>query len=293
MAEPESARVAHRVLVAIPHFFRAGVDDAHGSTAGLARPRILALAQCLRALRTLFDSPQESWLRGDDRLIARPCNQARRLALDIVVCTTGDAHLLDRLPLPAGCFRHHPTDCDPRLLGFECHAVLRDGLGRYDTFAYLEDDLVLHDPSFFEKLAWLGTALGADEVLQPLRYEAVLDAAELKKVYIDVEMPVPAGSALAETREVGWFGGRVRLRRAGNPHAGCFFLDERRMRRWVSQRHFLDRDTSFVGPLESAATLGLLRTFKVFKPALENANILEVQHAGQVWSRKLPTVRIP
>ena len=44
------------------------------------------------------------------------------------------------------------------------------------------------------------------------------------------------------------------------------------------------RDTSFVGPLESAATLGIMRTFKVYKPARENANFLEVEHYGRRFS---------
>ena len=38
--------------------------------------------------------------------------------------------------------------------------------------------------------------------------------------------------------------------------------------------------TRVVGYVTSAATLGLMRTFTVFKPALENANFLEVQHLG-------------
>ena len=69
-----------------------------------------------------------------------------------VVCTTGDRHLLDRLMLPAGSYSHHPTGCPPALLGFECHAVLRDRLGDYDYYAYLEDDLIARDPWLFVKL---------------------------------------------------------------------------------------------------------------------------------------------
>jgi hypothetical protein len=50
---------------------------------------------------------------------------------------------------------------------------------------------------------------------------------------------------------------------------------------WSRQPHFLDRDTSFIGPLESAATLGIMRTFRIYKPTTSNAGFLEVQHSGQ------------
>ncbi len=35
-----------------------------------------------------------------------------------------------------------------------------------------------------------------------------------------------------------------------------------------------------IGPLESAATLGIMRSLKIYKPAPENANFLEVEHHG-------------
>jgi hypothetical protein len=63
-----------------------------------------------------------------------------------------------------------------------------------------------------------------------------------------------------------------------NPHSGCYFLNARQMELWTKPPYFLDRDTSFIGPLESAATLGIMRTFAVYKPAPQNASFLEVQH---------------
>ena len=62
-----------------------------------------------------------------------------------------------------------------------------------------------------------------------------------------------------------------------------FFLNARQMRHWVEQPYFLDRDWSFIGPLESAASLGIQRAFKVYKPALANADFLEIQHFGHAY----------
>ena len=45
-----------------------------------------------------------------------------------------------------------------------------------------------------------------------------------------------------------------------------------------------------VGPLGSAATLGVMKTFRVYKPANETAGFLEVEHPG---SRFLTRIKPP
>jgi hypothetical protein len=77
------------------------------------------------------------------------------------------------------------------------------------------------------------------------------------------------------------------LRRTRNPHSGCFFLNARQMTHWAGQPYFGARESRFIGPLESAATLGLMRTFKVYRPAPANADFLEVQHAGTGYLERL------
>ena len=73
--------------------------------------------------------------------------------------------------------------------------------------------------------------------------------------------------------------GPAALQPALNPHAGCFFLSRQQLEFWVDH-HWLDYDTSFVSPLESAATLGLAKTFSIFKPCLSTAGWFEIQHHG-------------
>jgi hypothetical protein len=50
------------------------------------------------------------------------------------------------------------------------------------------------------------------------------------------------------------------------------------MAHWAKQPGFLAREPNFVGPLESAATFGVMRHFRVYKPAPDNAGFLEVRH---------------
>lgn len=274
-----------RILVTIPHFYRATTLGYYGSLGQDHRPRLDSLIACLTSLHQTFGGGQ-GLLHGPGRCL-RPTNEAdgdgtAGHSLDIVVCTTGNLHLADHLP--AGLCRHHATDAPPQLLGYECHRLLRDGLGRYDWYVYLEDDLCVTDAFFFDKLSWF-QALAADErcVLQPNRFE-LADQPPVFRLYIDGR---PASGAPPLTQmtvatpcilTAPFLNRSLRFQRTPNPHAGCFFLTDAQMGRWAGMPDFLDLATDYIGPLESAATLGLIRHFAVYKPARETAAFLEVRH---------------
>lgn len=279
-----------RILITIPHYFRPTGGQAadgreHGSLATTPQPRTAALAACLNALHQL--DPARRCVLDHEGKQAKRIEAAAAVELDVVICTTKGCHLLRTLPPIAGRWSHLETSAEPILLGFECQAVLRSRLGEYDYYGYLEDDLILTDPWFFSKLAWFNSNAGDDRLLQPNRMEvgphpviqkvyldgplALRCSAHLQDVTIDPEIVLPA------------LGRDIRFVRTTNPHSGCFFLSAAQMTRWAQQPYFLDRDTGFIGPLESAATLGITRTFKVYKPDLANGDFLEIQHHGHAY----------
>lgn len=283
-----------RILITIPHLFNAAGDGRYGSTQPNPQPRLVALTQCLRSLRMLYTGKDETWYRAGNRLQPGPANQDSRIDLDIVICTCGDLHLLDQLQMPPGTHEHLRFDCDPMYLGFECHDVLQERLVDYDLFGYMEDDLILHDPDFFTKISWFHGLGDEAAVLQPNRYERYISPTQLKKVYIDFEFATEEEMIAKANESISLeaLGRPVELRPTTNPHSGCFFLSRRQMEHWVAQKHFGKRDAGFVGPLESAASLGLARTFRAFKPTARNASFLEIEHYGQMWSRRLAAVRM-
>ncbi len=277
-----------RILITIPHYFEplgraAGDGRTHGSTALDPRPRLDALAATITALRQLY-SPIARTV-DIERQTVLPANQSLTTALDIVVCTTQQRHLLGFLDVPLGSLQHHATAAEPLLLGFECQAVLRDCLGMYDFYGFMEDDLIARDPLMFHKLAWFCSTFEDHALLQPNRFEAG-PLGPLPKVYLDGRMPAAATAEFQDVRVEEKLSGTVlnvpiAFERARNPHSGCYFLNAEQMKHWTSQPHFLDRDTSFIGPLESAASLGIMRTFRVYKPSAGNAAFLEIEHFGQ------------
>jgi hypothetical protein len=287
---------ARRTLIAIPHFYEASPQGRFGSTSEAAEARAASLARCIAGLHQSLGRRQGSLNIPD--MAAYPANTAFRSDLDIVICTTGDKHLLDRLGRLATYVRHERTDAEPMMLGFECHRVLAQSLGHYDVYGYMEDDLVVRDPLFLDKILWFAQTMGQDCLLQPQRYEVGLGG-PLDRFYIDGDLrpDLVARFARAEPDDAVAFevaGQHIGFRRARNPHSGCFFLTDEQMRSFASRPDFLDRDTRFVGPLESAATLGILKAFRIFKSLPETAGFLEIEHPGSRYLSLVGrTVRVP
>lgn len=278
-----------RVLLTIAHYYRASKDGRYGSLRDSRATRLSAIRDSIANWHLLFSGKQRM------SCLARPeeseANGSFYCKLDVVICTLRDHHLLGDLGLPPGSWRCARRNAAPLELGFECQDVLREQLGNYDYYCYQEDDLIPHDPLWFHKLAWFNQCAGDECLLQPNRFEGSTDQG-FRKTYIDGDLPLEKTlpyQDIGDQRQLNMdaFGTRVRFLRPMNPHAGCYFLTESQLDRWTRKPYFLDRASKFYSPLESAATLGIMRTFRIYKPAPECASFFEIEHAGDAWTRKL------
>jgi hypothetical protein len=277
-----------RVLVVIPHYYNPKGGGRYGSTGPETDRRIAALSRALLGLRETL-GPAQAFLyclhehlpgKGNGRLVK--VNSFAASQLDIAVCTSGDAHLVRDLFVPAGFFRHIPVEADPMLLGFACRHVLKTNLGRYDYYCYMEDDLLVNDPLFLRKLAWFNSLFGDEAVLFPHRFETS-EKEPLQKLYIDgpVREDFTAKWQNIEDRRhlrADTLGEEIMFERWPNPHSGCFFLNARQMQKWSGSEDFAAPDCSFAGPLESAATLGIMKNFRIYKPVYDCAGFFEIRH---------------
>lgn len=273
-----------RILLAIVHYWNPQGGGQHQSLRADPQPRLEALQQQLLCLRRL--GLGQSMLHMQDRAVY-PANDAFRHSIDVKVITDGEHHVLDRLSEPyQACFEHVPTQPpNGRLLGFECQRVLADNLSaNYDLYGYLEDDLLIHDPCFFQKIHWFSALMGPQCLLLPQRLEFSPVPHRVDRFYIDGPIAEadlrPLVPQAGPVRLVQWAGTHIAFEPPLNPHAGCFFLSKDQLSCWVEQPWWQDGDTSFISPLESAATLGIAKTFELFKPCLTHAGWLEVQHYG-------------
>jgi len=277
-----------KVLVAIPHFHNPQGSGTYGSTGSKSTRRAEALSMAIAGLHQSI-GPRQAFLyclhdflpgRGNGRLLK--VNTQAAEVLHIVVCTVEDSHLINSLTVPRAMFHHQPVKCDPMMIGFACQQVLKAHLGKYDYYCYLEDDLLIQDSFFLRKLEWFSRTFGNEVLLLPHRYE--ISAHEvLHKLYIDGPVRPDFSARWQDindrrTLNADYLGSEISFERWSNPHSGCFFLNAAQMADWSASPVFGDLDCGFAGPLESAASLGIMKHFRIHKPSAAHAGFFELQH---------------
>ena len=195
--------------------------------------------------------------------------------ISLKIVSDGVNHVLDKInPLFIPNVHHIPVSIDdPKMLGFEAHRILSEHLSYdYDYYCYLEDDLVFSDPLFFEKISHFDSLMGSEFLLLPNRYEQPRYPHPVDILYIDGPIDDTQLSFMRQdtnhTVLIPWYPKPVPICKPSNPHSGCF-LTKSQLTSWSNSKYWLDFDTSFISPLESAATLGVARTFKCYKPCSE------------------------
>lgn len=284
-----------KLLFAIPHFYKKNDDsfnNRYGSSESPPERRVRALCETVLTLHQTFGK-QHCEINIADKT-AIPVGGIAQHDIDIVICTTGEHHVLDHLPISKGLYHHHPTDAEPLKLGFECHDVLKNHLNQYDYYCYLEDDLLITDNLFFEKLNQFNAQTETIDLLQAHRYE-VQHKGPYFKAYVDGDLKPEVTERYQDISEnpnlnLKLLGMDINFRRPLNPHSASFFLSNDQLNYWMSQDYYLDRDTSFVGPLESAASLGIMKTFRIYKPDRSNPDFLEIKHADNRFIHQIGTV---
>lgn len=273
-----------RILVAVVHYWDPDGSGQHGSLRPNPRPRIEALQQQLLALQRMGTRQAQLNIQN---MTAEPANSQLRHEIDIKLITDGEHHVLDRLDLPfRGLFQMVVAEpASNKHLGFEAQRFLASRLDQeYDLYAYFEDDLIVNDPWFFRKIDWFRTQAGDDCVVFPHRIELPSEPNAVDRFFIDGPMPEADLRQILPEPEAAigaqWPGGMLYLESPRNPHSGCFVLSRSQLYHWTQQPHWQDGDCSWVSPLESAATLGIAKTFRLFKPVMAQASWLEIQHWG-------------
>ena len=276
-----------RILIVIPHYFKGKADPTvnRSTQIGARAERLHALVASISSLHQALGNSTYGLDHG--LRTAWPLTPEGPHALDIVVITSGKDHLVHELAPLHRMFRHHATDVDPLMLGFEGHKLLRDARGKYDYYGYVEDDIVIVDPLLLRKRRLFDRTFGPEALLQPNRYEAS-PTGPVTKLYVDYrlapEMTTSYQDLTEEPRlEMPFLDESVIFERASYPSAGCFFLNDEQLSILVDSPHFLDGDVSYLSPLDSAVTLSVMKTFRIYKPALDQAWFLEVLHASPRW----------
>ena len=277
-----------RVRVGLPHFFRESESSrGYGSSRrGSRLPRGLALHRCLEGLLNLARQPQDLMLdirRNGLRPLA-PLGpsppELPPLELDIHVFTDGQHRLEEVLDLFRGRIQVHSIALeDPRQLPLVCRDQLIQMDPCPDLCLYSEDDLVIHDPLFFDKQSWFLRAGQSRAVLMPHRYELIPGQGG-RRLLPDGPLTQEVIEAFYKPLE-GAAGGnflnrQVVFDRPPNPHSGMFCIDAAQVQQ-LRRSNLPTR--GFFSPLETAATYTVMQHFPVLKPALAQRDFHWVEHA--------------
>ncbi len=119
-------------------------------------------------------------------------------------------------------------------------------------------------------------------LLLPHRYEVF----EGTKVYIDMRWQ-PKAKAYAWNRFATFAAEGIKFGESGNPHAGFYCLNRPQLDRWEKTGRHWAGLTSYVGPLESAATGCLFEAFSLYQVHYDNARFLEVEHRDTKYSKQI------
>lgn len=205
-----------------------------------------------------------------------------RARVEIVVNTLPERHAVGALPdyLRSRLEVREHDGVEPLFVGFAAQDEFVSRSRETDWFLYLEDDLVLHDSLFLEKLAYFNDAAPEQAVLLPHRYELLRG----EKVYIDLGSKQTPGenrttNALTQIEIGDW-----KFAEFENPHSGLYCLSRQQLGRWLETGRRWYGIASFAGPRESAATGCLEEAFRLYKPHPDNMNFLEVRHLGTKYA---------
>ena len=272
-----------RIMVAIPHYYLPSGDSSHAFSDGsIMESRRAAVRSVFTAWRYLLAGDQ-ALLNIERRIYERTPSRVTQLGL--IAITTRGHHLLD----PEFCQSCGITQVeveldDPRMLGFHAHKLFAEHARRFDLFVFSEDDLLPRDPGLVDKQLWFTETFGQGRLLLPNRYEWNLKG-PAAKTFVDGDLVSrltdPWFAKLPDERFLTArpLGRMISFERSRNPHAGFHALTQEQLRLWMSQPHWGDEDVSFISPLESAATLALLKTFAVYKSYGTGMDFCEVEHA--------------
>lgn len=283
-------------MLVVPHFYRSEEKSIYSSRSKVKRAQrrraIYELVYNWRALCQkpfILDIERKAFVSSADDPIS----------LDIFILLHSNDHLLEKDFVKKNHVKLVVVKTtDPMMLPFGAHHLLSEKQDDYDWFIYSEDDLIPRDPFFFQKQMLFRSHFGEARLLQPNRYEFNPDGPSIK-TYIDgnlrgqfIEPFFRGVDEQQEQLEFDYAGQSMVLMRARNPHSGFFMLSGLQMKAWASSETFLDMDCSFISPLESAATLGILKTFSIFKPSASNLSFLEIEHLdGKYSGMKFPLLK--
>ena len=291
-----------RVRVGIPHYFReetAGSNAGYGSgRSGNRLARSLAFARSLGSFIALNRSSQDWILNISQReMELSPPSSLMGLHdvdLEVHIFVCSEFFIENVIDLYSSRIHVHHVELEnPIDLPMSVVRYLLDADNSADLSLYSEDDLVIQDSQFLDKLAWFHQSTDQQYVLMPHRREPTV-ARSPQNLYIDgpinfrgFSSPLRSNTETVALRQSFSSDEIIEFVEASNPHSGMFCLTSNQLKK-IREAQW--PPAMFVSPLETAATGVLLPHYPILKTSWSCRKFFEVEHANPSFLSYLGTL---
>jgi hypothetical protein len=279
-----------RILLGLPHVFAPREGSLYSSQTETKR-EVKQQALLNATIGNLTRHGSSSWVHASlgksGPITTREINYEFGADIEIQLFTPRNATLADAIPQHPNLKRFEPDTDDYTQIPSITSRRLIEQAAEYDLIGYMEDDLLIEDREFFDKIIDLTQRLGDDYVVLPHRCERIPDRGDV------ILSGDPDGGRddlfwdTGEKREIQTSHGLRQFYRATNPHSGCYFLTRQQALRafnYWSSRNWKE-EFRLSGPLEQAASGILLPIFKIMKPIPQHYRYLMILHQDELWKR--------
>ena len=234
---------------------------------------------------------QDAWIhvarKCDGKIITRKIDTSTKNEVYIQLYTARDKTLSNDLPDNKKLEIIQCDGIDDMQIAQYASQRLLEQADNYDMVGYMEDDIIIEDGEFFDKVRVMQEDLPLNYTVIPHRCEIMRDRGEV----ILSGDPIGGRSDLfwdtGEKISVRWRDNSKVLYRATNPHSGCFFLSRKQaimVKEYWEKREWKS-PYMLSGPLEHAASGRLIEIIKIMKPIPENYRFFKVIHCDELWKR--------
>jgi hypothetical protein len=177
------------------------------------------------------------------------------------------------------------TNCDPMFVEFKAQDEFIQCVDDFDWFLFIEDDILVQDSCFLDKLTCFNQHSGnLHNLLMPHRFEMWNGS----NTYIDFSYSDRDKTASFRCNSLSTIQiGDTKFSEFQNPHSAIYCLSQSQLRAWMKSGRFWAGQEIMVGPLESAATFCLAECFSLYKPHPDNLHFLEVEHWDTKYSQQM------
>lgn len=193
--------------------------------------------------------------------------------LEIIINTLPGKSAVEKLPeYQQSRISLHENDAaiNPMKTGFKTQDVFLSKVSDFDWFLFLEDDILLTDCCFLQKLELFNKhSLNSAALLLPNRYEM----RDGHKTYPDIADRLWNKLSIIDLNG-------LKFAECQNMHAAFYCLSREQLKKWDKSGRYWYEKNFWVGFLECAATGCLYESFELYKPYLTNLYFLEVEHCG-------------